>query len=561
VKKIFSAIKTFAVNIIKYWKHPREGEYVPNKEIASFALGCTGTIIIDAIAISFAASCFLIGAIYKINFKDIFIIGIINVPFTLIYSPLGMIITDNLGNVPKPTMKRLHMILIPSIILGAALMIFVPNSFMENIMPAFAKVVGWAFFWSACNLYKDKIVYKWLSPKFGKFRVWVVAGCLPAVGFMIAFVYFPFLSFSYPVRLYMINILVGLFFSFKNGFTGQRGALQNVISPNSGERMKINTVMVILLAPVYGVMNIVAPMFSTMTGGMTVLNTYRILMPIFFGIGAPLTMFMAFGVKDRIVLEKNHVTNISMFSGIKDALKNKYLWILYISDNIQGIQNGIVPLLNVVIIYMLRQDWLLGIIVTTTGFFGFPGAFMAPWLSKKIGKRNMVLLARLLFYSYFLCAFISVQTGSLAILLVGLVLSNLFNTAGNIARDTMNSDMWDYQQFISGKRLESSLGILGTIGSPFANLLYMLVPAVYMMIGFTNDWNMLYVPHIRNEILYVTIFINAAAHTLGIIPYFFYDLTEKKHKEIMKTLEERKRQKEAGQEAIITQTVAATDAD
>jgi len=553
VKKIFGKVITFIKDIFIYWKKPREGDFVPNKELASFAVGCMGTIIMDAIGIGFSAGCFLIGAIYKITFKDIFIIGLLNVPFSLIFQPISMIITDNLGHVPKKTMKWLHMIMIPSIVLGGSLMLFSPTSFMENILPAFGKILGWIPFSWAIVQYCNILFLRWLAPKFGKFRTSIMYGCIPGTISMLLLIYLPFMDYSYPMRLFLLNLLFSMYGTYKGAFTGQRGNLQNVISPNSAERIKINTFMVLLLAPMYGIINVITPMFSTMTGGLTSYNTYRILLPIFFAVGVPLTLFMAFGVKDRIVLEKNHVTNISMFAGFKQVLRNKYLWILYISDNIQGIQNGIISVINIVIIYMLRQDWLLGIILTVTGFFGFPGVFLAPWLSKKIGKRNMILLARFLFYSYFICAFLSIQTGSLAILLVGIVLCNLFNQAGYIARDTMNSDMWDYQQFISGKRMESSMGILGTLGSPIVNILYLLVPAVYMMIGFTNDWNMLYVPHIRNEILYITILINAVAHTLGTIPFFFYDLTEKKHREIMKVLEERKKQKEAEQEAQLAE--------
>ena len=153
----------------------------------------------------------------------------------------------------------------------------------------------------------------------------------------------------------------------------------------------------------------------------------------------------------------------------------------------------------------------------------------------------MVLLGRGLYYSYFLFAFLAVKFSNAYLLYVGLILSNLFNTSGSIARETMTSDMWDYQQYISGKRLESSMGILNTLGSPIVTLIAMTVPAVYGLIGFTNDWNLLYMPDIRTRILNVTLLLCLVSHTLGTIPYFFYDLTEKKHAKIIEELEERKR--------------------
>ena len=105
----------------------------------------------------------------------------------------------------------------------------------------------------------------------------------------------------------------------------------------------------------------------------------------------------------------------------------------------------------------------------------------------------------------------------------------------------MNSDMWDYQQYISGKRLESSMGILNTLGSPIVTLMAMTVPLVYGLIGFTNDWNILYMPDIRARILNVTLLLCLVSHTLSLIPFFFYDLSEKKHAKIIQELAERKR--------------------
>lgn len=534
----------FFKNIFVYWKKPKDGEYVSNKEIFYFGLGTMGTIIVDAIGIGWGVGCFLIGAIYKITFRDLYIIGFINMLTGFIYGPIGMIITDNLGNVPKQTMKKLNRYLIPSAVAGGLFML-APSTFLSNILPAFPKILGWNFLFGCIAAHYSKFILKKFSPRFGKFRSLIVTGWLPAMIATALIVYLPFRDMYYPNKLWILNCLFG-FFGMTKAFTGQRGALQNVISPNTQERVKINTVMTTLMAPIYGFMGILVPILATYTGGLNNYNTYRVYVMIFFLIGVPLTLFMGFGVKDRIILEEKHTTNINMFEGIRQVLKNKYLWIFYISDNMGAITSGVVSLVNIVIIYMLRQDWLMGIVNLFTGIFGFPGLFLAPFLAKRIGKRNMVLMARFLFYSYFLFAYLAVKFSNAYLLYIGLILSNLFNTSGNIARDTMTSDMWDYQQYISGKRLESSMGILNTLGSPVVTLLAMTVPVVYGVIGFTNDWNLLYMQDIRTKILNVTLLLCLIQHTLGIIPYFFYDLSEKKHAKIIAELEERKRSLDAG---------------
>ena len=529
----------FFKNIFVYWKKPKDGEYVSNKEIFHFAAGIMGTSFVGAVGIGWGVGCFLIGAIYKITFRDLYIIGFIGMLTSFIYSPIGMIITDNLGNVPKQTMKKLNAYLIPSAIIGGIIML-IPNQFAAGILPSFTKIIGWNFLFGGINAYYNKFILKRFSPKFGKFRSWIVTGWLPCFIAAALIVYLPFRDMYYPNKLWILNCLFGIF-NMTNSFTGQRGNLQNVISPNTHERVKINTILTTLMAPIYGLMNIIVPVLATITGGLTNYNTYRVYTLIFFAIGIPLTLLMGFKVKDRIILEEKHETNINMFEGIKQVLKNKYLWIFYISDNVQAFNSGVVSLVNIVIIYMLREDWLMGIVNLLTGVFGFPGLFLAPFFAKKIGKRNMVLMARFLFYSYFIFAFLAIKFSNPYLLYIGLVLSNLFNTSGNIARDTMTSDMWDYQQYISGRRLESSMGILGTLGSPIVTLMAMTVPLVYGLIGFTNDWNILYMPDIRARILNATLLLGIISHTLGIIPYFFYDLSEKKHAKIIQELEERKR--------------------
>ncbi|MEI6579556.1 MAG: hypothetical protein WCN92_08870, partial [Eubacteriales bacterium] len=113
----------FFKNIFVYWKKPKDGEFVSNKEIFHFAAGIMGTSFVGAVGIGWGVGCFLIGAIYKITFRDLYIIGFMGMLTSFIYSPIGMIITDNLGNVPKKTMKKLNAYLIPSAIIGGIIML------------------------------------------------------------------------------------------------------------------------------------------------------------------------------------------------------------------------------------------------------------------------------------------------------------------------------------------------------------------------------------------------------------------------------------------------------
>lgn len=67
LKQMFKDIKT-------YWHKPKEGNYISYKEFTLFCIGAAGNNSAATVLgyLSFSASCFLVGAIYGISFKDIF---------------------------------------------------------------------------------------------------------------------------------------------------------------------------------------------------------------------------------------------------------------------------------------------------------------------------------------------------------------------------------------------------------------------------------------------------------------------------------------------------------
>ena len=127
-------------------------------------------------------------------------------------------------------------------------------------------------------------------------------------------------------------------------------------------------------------------------------------------------------------------------------------------------------------------------------------------------------------------------TNSIIILFLGLGSINFFNIFSSMACDLMTPDIWDYQQYVSGERLESSSGIFGILFNPLNRVLCLIVPAVYAMIGFTSEWNILYFDDTRNQVFLWTIILMVAAKVLSAIPYFFYDLSEAKHAKIIEEL-------------------------
>lgn len=534
------------------WHKPKDGDYVSNKEFFYLILGAMGSGGVSQATgfFGFTATCLLVGAIYGISFRDIYVIGLIGLPFSYIFGPIGMIIRDNLGNVPKKTMRMINRIMMPSLIIGIILF-FVPQQYFESIVPAFPQLLGGILVMNVFGNYYTKIVLKKLSGKFGKFRPFVIVGGLPTILSMLLIAFLPFEDMEYKTRLWALQLI----FHFYNTFISyiqQKDNIENVITPNTQERTKIIATGNLIAVIIPGMVMMLIPILANYTGGMASLNTYRFVLPGVVILFTPLVLFQAFGVKDRVVIEKEHKPKVSMREGFKEVLKNKYLWILNISGLLGAVSWGSINMLNIIIIYGMRQDWLLGIMATVVGISGAPGNLLLPFIVKKLGKRNAVLLARALQYISFVMMYYAIMGQQVNLLFFAMFVSNIFGTVAWMGGRTMMPDAWDYQQYISHERLEGCSNIFGLITNPLTMLLAMIVPAAYAAVGFTSDWNVMYFPDIRNKILLITLALSVLGHTLSSIPLFFYDLSEKKHASIIEELGRRADELDREKDSVLT---------
>lgn len=144
------------------------------------------------------------------------------------------------------------------------------------------------------------------------------------------------------------------------------------------------------------------------------------------------------------------------------------------------------------------------------------------------------------------CSLLSVAgvyMNSLVIIVISQYLATMLGSVMTIITTSMNADIWDYQQYISGERLDGCMGIFSYLASPVTTVAAMVVPMIYGMFGFTSDWNILFDTDIRNRIFIVTIVLTAVTGLLSAIPYHFYDMTEQRHEEMMDELRERAKAK------------------
>lgn len=545
--EVAATVKTFVTDLKTYWNHPRPGEYVSNKEFLFFALGSGGSNNAQYTGgnLSFAASCLFVGAIYGLRMMDFAMLGIVNMVLNYLFQPISMIITDNLGRPPKKTMRMIHGASLAFVVVGIACF-FVPQAPFESFMPALPQVLGTKFLVQVLSTYYNILVYRTLSPKFGKYRCWIVAGILPYMAVLMLLVLFPYNRLSYNDKFWVMNLMFAIWGTFGSCFA-QANNVQNVITPNTNERTRIISIGSFISGLFPSIYNIIWPVAAAAVGGLTNIRTYRLIVPIMVLAMVPFTLFLAFGCKDRVIQEQDHKPEVNMRKGFKEVLRNKYLWITNISTWITTFSTGAINIVNMLIIYSMRQDWFQGIMSSILGTAYTPGMLLSPWLIKKFGKKRLMLFCK---YMNVFCTLLSVAgvyMNSLVIIVISQYLATMLGSVMTIITTSMSADIWDYQQYISGERLDGCMGIFSYLASPVTTLAAMVVPTLYGLFGFTSDWNILFDGGIRNRIFIVTIVLTALTGLLSAVPYHFYDLTEQRHEEMMDELRKRAEAKDRGQ--------------
>ena len=134
----------------------------------------------------------------------------------------------------------------------------------------------------------------------------------------------------------------------------------------------------------------------------------------------------------------------------------------------------------------------------------------------------------------------------------------LVGSFAHILTPALNGDIRDYQQYITGERIDGMFAAVGLIGSVITMATSSVLPAIYEKIGFnetklnellplivaqegelidpTNVYNVLYHRETFISIFGVLVAVSVLGAALNVIPYFFYDLSEIKQQGMIKVL-------------------------
>ena len=321
------------------------------------------------------------------------------------------------------------------------------------------------------------------------------------------------------------------------GLTG----LKNTITSVSQERSIVASAISFFSPWGSNVFNVGIPFIAAwfFSGGTGNVLVYRIVFPICAIVNVGLTVFAYKGTRERIVAEKKYKAKVGFWEGAKALSTNKYFWIIWAYGVLGGIAGGANFFLWVCYYAVggALGDSLIGVCNVTLGLGGGIGIFLGPLLAKRFGKAKILNLSNILY-----CGIIGIQLlcYKIPILILVCIFFQLTFTGFGYFTDIMTSEALDYEQYRSGKRLDgfwvNYSGILSTILGLFTG---MLSPLFMSMagIGFGDPIDVAFA---NKDKMYSAFFYTTLLAFIGsvlrIVPMLFYNLSEKKHADIVRAL-------------------------
>lgn len=506
MKAIKTKIAKGAEDLKLYWKTPPHGRYMPFKEIASLAVGGMGVKFI----------CYAVQLM------------ILSVGNTLIGNTIG---------IPP---RELYVIYILSVIASFPL-----------------------------TGIRAKIIDNSRNKK-GKFRPYIFTMAIPTVILAIGFTWMPYDKMSILwkcVTVLMYNIGFQFFYMFMfDSYTN----IINVLSPNTYERSDVNSITAVVDSFAPTIIGFILPLLaSAITGQNTIydMKIYRVIFPPLLLFGLLLTIFIHKNTEEKIVQAKTHVVQIKFMDALRAVAKNKYFWIISLAGWIGFLESSFATILAWLYNYQEACTPMQYSIVTAVyGNSALWSMLFAPVLIRKIGKRNLLISSNLMSIVFILMMY-PVVTQAPKSMIIWLMLGCMFinglgTSLGNLLTYSLNGDIRDYQQYITGERIDGMFLAIGLIGSVVTMVTGFVLPAIYDYAGLneqvavslgydgSNVYHVLYNEYYFKHICGILIIASAVGAALNAIPYFFYDLTETKQKAMVTVLKIRALFEDYGNDAL-----------
>lgn len=486
-------------NVKTYWNHPMPRRYMTFKEIVSYAFGGIGAYFI------------------------------IQLGSTLIVSTTNIIVSNAIGIGPTHT----YLIYIIATLLNIPLTGIRANM-VDNT-----------------------------RGKGGKYRPYLLSMGIPTTLIALLYVWFPYSKmyemfpgqvFGYErgywikvAVVFICNLALHFFFNF---FRDAYENLIHVLSPNTQERTDVLAVKAVVysLAPsIMGILNpVIAQHFAN--DNQADILVYRITYPIYAVLGIALTIVVWANTQEKIVQAKTHTIQVRFTDAIKEVAKNKYFWIISLAGWLGFLElaYGNILFYSQTYGHTTNGD-TYAVAWTLIGNASLWGMLFAPFFVKKFGKKKVLITVNLMNVACILMMLVNFRSFWW---LVGCIWVNyMFGSVEQITTPAIQADIRDYQQYKSGERIDGMFAAVGTIGNVVTLATSAVLPAVQQRLGIyegngyekpfdildinTGDPNLLY------KFMPALIIMAGVGAFLNVVPYFFYDFTEKKQKSVIRVLKVR----------------------
>lgn len=388
------------------------------------------------------------------------------------------------------------------------------------------------------------------NTKWGKFRPYLIVLPVPILVCFIALGQISAIT-NYTVMIILYTIVFNIAYFFNRIYTFAFSSLVQVISPNPDERTQVMSIGTFFTSLGPTLVSMIYPAVANYLytedkiSGVNSLMATKVVAPIMLAVFFALGLVCAFGVRERVVLPKKYKQKQKFMDGVRKSVTNKYFWISNISS-VLGVFGIVATSFTLwIILYMIfpslkengKADaayFVQTIITTLVGDACVPGMLLAPWLIKKMGKRNLLIASNALTV---VATIPMIFIKNPIALLVMIYLVTFFNGFTIVVSPAIRAEIYDYQQYKSGDRLEGFLSQFGTmIITAFGLLTALVQPAVYKKFGYIDSTDVLYDNKVLLGIISAMCLIGVISGILSILPYLFYDLKPNFHKKIMQVL-------------------------
>lgn len=489
---ISAVVHEYSEKFKKYWKTPPEGRYMPYKEIASLSGG--------GIGVRFVSYCVSQMIISTTN--------------TLIGNTIGI----------DPT--ALYVIYIISLI----------SAFPLTALRA-------------------KMIDNTRSMK-GKYRPYIITMGIPTVILGVLFMWMPYESMSLFMKCATVLLFNIGFQFFYNFYIDAYDSLINVLSPNSIERSDVLSIRCIVenLSP--SIVSIFLPIFAKLiTGEDTLfdLKIYRILFPPLIFIGFLISLVVYVNTKEKIIQAKSHFIQVKFADAFRAIARNKYFWIISLAGWLGFLEGAFGNIMQWMYNYQGACSAVqYSVITAIAGNASFWPNIIAPFFIRKYGKKKILVFTNTLNIALIAVMLPVVrmtgQPGIIWFMLACTFINTLITSLGHLLTPSINADIRDYQQYISGERIDGMFAAVSLIGNIITMVTGLVLPVIYEKAGLnrgvalslgydgSNVYDVLYNREYFISISSVLIIASIVGAAMNVIPYFFFDFTETKQKAVVRVL-------------------------